>query len=320
MTLGLCVSPGCMPDAYEVGLLNPPHLRSILYVDHDLDRLAALHRPLFLTLNNEYGRVGSDWSGWEDAVDYVVRRSRDIGAMLLGVSCANELDIYWAQNETDVPPEFAADLVNRAQPILRAAGIPTCTTSVAGPRWVEYLTRMVAHCSPEQVDLHPYGFVWDGLESKLSTFASRANGARLVCSEVGVNISDAGGEEQQAGWLREAAGILDQWGVLGSWFAWHDKNGAPYERGAQAFGLRREDDSARPSWHSYAGLNHATPASEPVIGPGLQSELDRLGWTPTSGEHVTTYPLVWARTPTDKEAVVVWDVDRQEAIPYRRVS
>lgn len=54
------------------------------------------------------------------------------------------------------------------------------------------------------------------------------------------------------------------------------------------------------------------------VGPGLQSELDRLGWTATSGEHLTQSPLVWARTDTGSDGVIFWDGDNGRAVPYRR--
>lgn len=298
--LGLCVSPGTMPSRLEVDVLDPPCLRSILYVDDDLDRLAALGRPLFLTLNNEYARVRGDWSGWEDAIGYVARRSRDIGANIIGLACGNELDIFWAQNEADVPPEFAADLVNRAQPMLRAAFIPTSTTSLAGPRWVEYATRMLAYCRPEMVDLHPYGWTWDGLEAKVDTLAARAGSVEIVCSEIGVNVGDAGGEEAQARALLDAAAILEYRGILGAWFAWHDGVGAPHERGQQAFGLVADDGRRRPAWYAYQSLNQEAPVQPGhthEVGQGLREWMAEDGTSPIACS--TFLPL--GRNPAEIE-------------------
>jgi hypothetical protein len=86
------------------------------------------------------------------------------------------------------------------------------------------------------------------------------------------------------------------------------------------FGLLREDNSWKPAAYAFRDAV-VDIGGEPVpwIGPGIQAELNRLNWTPTSGEHRTTWPVAWASTPTGLDAVVVWNEAEGVAVPYRRV-
>lgn len=275
--LGLCVSPGTMPDQAEVDALNPAFLRSILIdVVDDLDRLLALGRPILLTLNNEADMVAG-WAGWETALAYIAQRAR---GQLIGLTAANELDVYWSRNPADVPPAFAAELVNRAQTVLRPFGVPVGTTSLGGPLWPSYLTEMLKHCSPEFVAFNPYGWIFDGLDTKIESIRSVAPGLPIKLAELGCKIGDAGGEAGHALAVERAASIVAREGIDAAWFAYHDQNGAPWERGPDAFGLRRDDGSKRPAWDAFAALHDVvpepTPEPEPEPDPEPVKELPKI--------------------------------------------
>lgn len=283
MSMGVCVSPGFLPSRAQVDELNPPFLRSVLYVPEDLHRLRSLGRKLWLTVNNEFSMVRG-WEGWEDAMRFVAANA---AGSVIGVSCGGELDIFWSRDRNDVPPGFAADLVNRAQPILSSAGIAVATTSVAGPEWVAYLDNMLRYCSPDYVCLDPYGWAQAGLENKLSELEHVAQGHKLFLPEVGVHISDAGGEQGQAGLVTHAAQVLRDRGAEGSWFAWADQVAAPWERGETAFGLLAEDGRRRPAWQAYAALGQQVAPAGPdlsawagTVGGGILDAMRRDGTQP----------------------------------------
>ncbi len=318
MSLGLCVSPEATPGADVIAELNPPRLRSILRTDWHLDRLVDLGRQLTITINTEYDRVGSDWAGLEQACEEIANRGQ---GLVVRCPIGNEGDI-WGQSA-----KMMADLVERARSVLQPAGILVGTTSVASEAWVAYLRRMLASCYPDFADFHPYGWAREGLSAKLLSAQAVCGDVPIYCSEVGVHLHDAGGEEEQADLLRRAASVLEAWGVEGDWFAWHDAVGAPGERGEFAFGLMAEDGRKRPAWYAYrdlyTGVEHPTPpppstSDSFVIGDGLRSKLRELGWTPQSNEHVTDAPLVWAQTDDGVDGVIFWDKANGTAVPYRR--
>lgn len=280
-TFGLAVAPGIMPDTQELASLRPAFLRSILYSINDLDPLLATGLPLVLTLNNEMQEVG-DWSGWEHAVQLVAQRG---GSRILAVSCGNEFDIYYSRNPADVPPEFANYLVQRASPILRAAGIKCAPTNLGGRDWESYLARVVelGRDQIDWVDVHAYGKrpdSWDrpgwGSGDLRPTVARAYQIANkpVMMSEYGVKVSDAGGEQAVADFLRAAANTITALGPAVcpavAWFAWHDRVGTLEERGLNGFGLRREDGSERPAWGAFqkiTAMHTPVPTPEPVPEP-----------------------------------------------------
>jgi hypothetical protein len=226
-----------------------------------------------------------------------------------------------------------------AAAILRPAGIKTIATSVAGPRWQEYLGQMADLCRDEAdcFDFHPYGQRPDGFarpgwgfgDLRVSLIrAYELAGKPVICSELGVKIGDAGGEQQVADFLTAAdatvAGLGPDICPYAAWFAWHDNVGAPAERGDQAFGLMSEHGYRRPAWDAFAALagGDVTPdiditlpkiVASSWIGDGLQKKLDELGWTATTDEHDETLRLVRAG-----DDLIVWDSAAGQAVPYRR--
>lgn len=285
MTAGLCINPEWIPGGAEMAALRPSFVRSILYDVSELEELRSTGVPIFLTLNNECKQVGSDWSGWDMTLDKI---GRTAGGQVFAVGCGNELDKYWSQNEDDVPPSFAANLVKRARPILRKYGIKTVATSVVSPRWQEYLGRMADLCREDAdwFDAHLYGKRpngwkspgWGTGELEESIRTARAIAQRpIIMSEIGITLESAGGESGVPAYMkavdqtmrgmasRDLDTDVDTTVSLYSWFAWYDEIGAPDERGPLAFGLRREDMSIRPAWQAFADINAvAPPAAEPT--------------------------------------------------------
>lgn len=275
--LGLCISPRYREVEADLATLKPAFVRSILYdVVDDLDWLLSLNLPILLTLNNEADMVAG-WSGWENALRYVAARSH---GRIMGVSCGNELSGFWAKNPADVPPEFGADLIRKAAPILRQAGIKVYTDALAGPRWYDYLQRLLqlAGDDLDGIDSHAgYGRSPDNWGSIGWGFGSlrdmvgqirRLTALPIVMSELGVKVVDAGTEQAQATYLTAADATLGSLGVTAAWFAWSDLLGAPDERGVNGFGLKREDGSRRPAWDAFTALaSHHEPPPPPPPPP-----------------------------------------------------
>lgn len=293
---GLVVSPGYIPPSPEVEYLKPAFLRSILYHVRDCDAVAARRVPYMVTVNNECEEV-QGWANWEGAIQQIADRPLPPFAVCVG----NEFDLFWQHNRSDVPPEFAADLVRRASRILRPRGIRTVATSVASALWPEYLRRMADLCRDEAdwFDIHPYGQRPDGwgspgwmhgeLRQTLELAYAQA-GKPVICSEIGVKVGDAGGEDQVAWWMRAAAQTCWNLGLTNfpaqAWFAWRDEIGAPHERGPHAFGLRREDSSARPAHAMFRTLPQSHLEVIPVftVGAGVLEKMALHNDTPATDE------------------------------------
>jgi hypothetical protein len=218
-----------------------------------------------------------------------------------GVEIGNEFDLYWQNNPNDVPPEFAADLIQRASKILRPRGIKVIATSVASSMWQDYLAYMADLCR-DQVDyfnIHPYGQRPSGwgsspwMHGELAATMTKAHDIAwkpIYCTEIGVKVGDAGSEDQVQWWMQAAAQTLVDLGSRicagASWFAWRDQIGAPYERGPQAFGLLREDGSRRPAWYRFADLPRSPQEPLPMftVGDGVKQQMATFGDEPASDE------------------------------------
>lgn len=301
---GLVISPGNIPLRPEVQALQPPYLRSILYRMSDTLTIGPIapNRRYVATVNNECREVGGDWSGWESAIELLCRSSYPPFAIEVG----NEFDLFWQHNENDVPPDFAADLIRRASRIAHNYGIKIIATSVAGPRWAEYLSGMADLCRDEAdyFNIHPYGqrpenwgtYPWGhGELYDTIDHAWRIAGKPIFCTEIGVKVGDAGDEEKVSWWMKAAADTLKRLRSEGklaeaAWFAWRDQVGAPWERGPQAFGLLREDGSRRPAWSTFSELARQEPGTggeeTPVftVGIGVQEQMRRFDDEPATDE------------------------------------
>lgn len=285
---GLVVSPGFVPRAGDLDRLRPAFLRSILYRLSDLDPLLDTGLPILPTINNQLTEMGG-WSHPEAVAHELVRRGK---GRIFATNWGNEFDLYWQHNEADVPPEFAAELVHRVAPILHDGGIAVIPTSVASERWPEYLSRLAPLCRDvvDYFDIHPYGQrppgwgrrPWmHGELVELLRRASAITGRRVISSEYGVKLVDAGGPEAVAAFLKAADAAYrslspDVCGGFMSWFAFHDHVGAPHEQGDQAFGLVSADDEDRPAYHTFARLPKFAPTEVPTV-PNLDAWRGRVG-------------------------------------------
>lgn len=275
--IGLVVNAnGAMPDTPELGALGLSNglLRTI--VQGSLDMLEAALKLLpssvrvVVTLNNECREVKGDFSGWNFAVKEIARR---FPARVVAVECGNEFDIF------GVPPVFAAQLAKQASQWLKPAGIKVITTSVAGGNWQGYLTELapLVRDSADCVCVHPYGqrannyppgFGFGELRDIVQA-AYRISGKPVAITEYGIKIGDAGGETQQAEYVKRSIDLFKSIAPdvvpFACYFAWADKIGAPSERGDQAFGLLREDMSPRPAWQAFRqALGGTVPVPAPI--------------------------------------------------------
>jgi hypothetical protein len=280
-----------LPDRAELEALRPVAVRSIIYSVADVGKLLAVLPPgvaLDLMVNNECQEVGWGWSGLEGALGMI---ARNYAGRVRLIEVGNELDSYWANDPNDVPPAFGADLIRRAVPILKPAGILTVMASVAGPRWPDWLSQAIAACStlPDGVAAHFYGQRPDGWQRPGWGFgdlrpaivrAYELAHRPVYLTELGAKVVDAGSEVEQANYLLAAAKTVEALGPAIcpalDVFAWRDDVGTLDERGFNGFGLRREDGSKRPAWDAFASLGHYEPPPPPPPPPDEEPALKPL--------------------------------------------
>src|SRR5581483_1913235 len=144
MATGLCINAnGAVPDRAEcaaLGLSSGDWVRTA--VQGSLSLVATMLDALppdisvMVTLNNECAEVRGDWGGWENACRMLANIASIYPGRIKVLGAGNELDLWHLQPPVGVPdprltPAFAADLVKRAAPIMRVAGIKVALTSVA---------------------------------------------------------------------------------------------------------------------------------------------------------------------------------------------
>jgi hypothetical protein len=277
--LGLCINAkDGTPDIVECSALGlgqgdwvrTPIQGSLSLLDGMLDRLSPFV-SVMVALNSECDEVRGDWSGWESAC--AILASKYAGRVKI-VGCGNELDLWHLQPPVGQPdprltPAFAADLVKRAVPILRPAGIKVAMSSVASGQWPDYLREMSRLCQgvADFADLHlyvkrlngvPTNADWQTAEAALRD-ARDISGLPVISSEAGIKVDDAGGLERQAQW---AAGLGTLPADLICYFAWSDGIGTAAEQGGQAFGTRGPNGAAKPVWFAMQRLLGG-PLAEP---------------------------------------------------------
>jgi hypothetical protein len=327
--LGICINAnGAVPDADECGELGltpsswvrTPIQGSLSLLDAALERLPR-HTNLMVALNSECQEVGPDWSGWESACTLLARRYADRVKI---VGCGNELDLWHLQPPVGAPdprltPAFAAELVRRASPILRPAGIKVAMSSVASGSWFDYLEEMANLCRREAdyADLHLYvkrvdglppgsdPIIWQEAEAALNQARERSGGLPVICSEAGIKVVDAGGFDQQAAWGERLLGLAKRLNTatfpLVCLFAWSDGIGTEHEQGLNAFGARGADGEPKPLWfalqRSFGGPRRSPvePAPRPPRpAEGARFQLGFAEWsalepallgTPLASEH-----------------------------------
>lgn len=296
MSLGLCITPAFLPTPGEQDELRPLFYRSILYKLSDIDILLAKGLPLFITLNNQCQEVRGDWSGWNEAVYKLLEKLKSENKLdqLLVLGAGNELDLYWHSNGS-VPPLFGADLAIRTARIARNYGVKVAATSLAGPRWPEYLQTMADICRNEvdYFDIHPYGQRPDGwkdgekwMHGDLRNVVNTVKdiGQRdVVISEYGVKIKDAGGNIDVANFLTAVNNATLRLGVkYTSWFAYSDIVGAPEERGDSAFGLISDNNNKRVAYYAFSQVNKM---NQPTPSP-TPTNTDYSRWSATVGKGI----------------------------------
>ena len=309
---GLVVNVGgSHPERAELETLGPSYLRTIVYRFEDLERFLDSMPDdirMIALLNSETEGVGHDYGGWEPTVEEFVRRFHN---RVHAVECANEWDLL------GLPADLAAWLVETAHRPLRDAGMLCLLGSVAGPDWQGQLSAAMARVDPRWVDgvsFHPYGRRAGGIPEnwgfgELDEGVWRTHelsGKPVYLTEFGIKIGDARGEDGQAVYVRRAFAALERLpaDVLGAacYFAWSDSIGAPSERGEEAFGLRREDGSARSAWDAFRTAARGTvplpPAPEPppitpevpvmatkyLVGAGVLDKMAERGDEPATDE------------------------------------
>lgn len=272
--LGLCTNAnGLYPSpaglaALGVGrgdFLRTPVQGPLSLVEDMLGDLPA-DVSLMVSLNSECAEVRSDWSGWVNACGLLAAMSRRWPGRILIVGCGNELDLWHLQPPEGQPdprltPEFAADLVRSASPILRGAGIRVAMSSVASGSWPAYLSAMAQACNgaADYADLHLYMKRCNGVPndpnwqdaSNAIIDAQVLSGLPVICSEAGIKVNNAGGLNQQAQW---AAGLADLPSELVCYFAWSDGVGTAAEQGGNAFGAVDASGKRKPVWYTLQKL------------------------------------------------------------------
>lgn len=292
---GLCVSPVFLPSASDLDRLRPTFLRSLLYSLADLDTLMNTGLPLVITLNNECSSVLDDWSGWRETLREIGRQG---AGQVVALAAGNEFDIYWADNPNDVPPSFAAGLARDAREILPET-IDVYPVSVAGRLWQEYLGAMAPLLggAASACDIHPYGQAPDGwpgwgfgsLRAAICRVSELSGGLPVVLTEYGVKTSDAGGDDQQAQFLADAARTIGDLGPLvqrWSWFAWSDALGTPEEQASGAgFGLTRSNGTTRPAYATFSRLGISVPVPAPPLPAPTPAPIPPEVIVPVTGGH-----------------------------------
>lgn len=330
--LGLVANVGGRyPSAEEWPTLNPAWFRSIVYRTADLKTaLAAMpaSTSVIALVNNEHERVGWNWDGLEAALEELVALK---DTRIKAVEIGNELDLHGDS------PAKAAGLATRAHPILKKAGVKTILSSVAGSDWVNWLREAskLAAGSIDGTAIHPYGAAADGypsksyltgdLAQKIDTALS-VGGLPVWITEMGVKLGEIGGEANAAEWLRRAMTVVGRYTrtrvPAACFFAYHDANGAPYERGLHAFGMiEDETERQRASYAMFASLGtQRSPAKPPVqippppklyhVGQGVSLFLSANGLKATGNE--LYFNAEMSATPTDK-GMVFWSTTENRA-------
>lgn len=279
--LGLCINArDAIPDRFEfaaLGMGAGDWVRT--NVDGSLSLVAMMldllppEISVMVTMNNQCAEVRADWSGWDDACRMVVNIAGLHPGRIKIVGSGNELDSYYYREEPRMSPAFAADLVRRAAPILRPAGIKVAMTGLASGSWPSYLADMAARCRgfADYADLHlyvksihriPEDPGWQTAAAALAQ-AAEISGLPVIASEAGIKVQDAGGPTWQGRW---AEGLGELQAELICYWCWHDKMASPGETGGSAFGARGLDGQAKPVWSVLQSLFRG-PLAPPAVPP-----------------------------------------------------
>jgi hypothetical protein len=96
---------------------------------------------------------------------------------------------------------------------------------------------------------------WERLLDKVRDAIAIAGGRPCAVTEVGIKIGDAGGLDKQSLYVHgvfqdELSKLSTDELLMATYFCWTDLNGAPSERGMDAFGLVSESGVLRPAYNA----------------------------------------------------------------------
>lgn len=315
MLTGICANArNSWPSAADFDDLKPQAIRTIVYDNDELDAALQDTPPgvaVFAVMNNEHRDVGSDWSGWAQAVERFASR---FAGRVYAVECGNESDLH------GIPADVACARTNAALGPLQDAGILCLHGSVAGPDWQTYLAECAGllDARVDGICLHPYGqriTIWSGrqpgflpgMREAVVKASTITGGKRVYVTEFGAKIQDYAihvDPSRQARYVTEAFAEIAASGVaeVGFYFAWRDGVGAPNEQGINAFGLSDNDGNHRPGWDALRAVSAppggTMPPPAPGVGPGLLAMMTEDGTTPA--QRASTW-LPLGVTPSDVE-------------------
>lgn len=283
---GVCGSQNGYPDRTYMQQTKLGWLRSLVV---DFSTFEAMYNQvpqgtnIAVVITGETQGLNNDfWSaGWRDRYTAQVTEfcERFYEKVRL-IEFMNEWD-FWG-NEDRITK--AVELAIVGTDICKRYGILGVLGSVASSNWVSELAQASSILDDmEQATgykvvhgfaFHPYvsyvertgDFVvpghdaqpdegWVRLSDKVRSAIQVCGGRTCAVTEVGIKIGDAGSEEQQAIYVHgvfqdELALLTPDECMCMCYFAWCDQNGAPSERGNDAFGLIGEQGNLRAAYRA----------------------------------------------------------------------
>jgi hypothetical protein len=238
-------------------------------------------------ITGQSGPLANDfWSdGWRDRYTTYIRDfCEQFNRKVRLIEFTNEWD-FWSNADR---ADKAAELAIIGTAICKEYGILGVLGSVASGTWKEQLAQAIARVDEAEQRLgyraihgfafHPYvsyvqreegspTFIvpsgadgtpsegWERLSAKIREAIRIAGGRPCAVTEVGIKVGDAGGLEEQSLYVHgvfqdELARLSPDELLMATYFCWTDMNGAPSERGRDAFGLVSEGGNLRPAYNA----------------------------------------------------------------------
>jgi hypothetical protein len=284
-------------------------------------------------ITGQSGPLGNDfWSdGWRDTYTaYITAFCEKYYRKVRLIEFANEWD-FWGNDDK---AEKAAELAMIGTQICKAYGILGVLGSVASGEWQEQLARACKVLDRAENALgydvvhgfafHPYmsyvqrdrgadsyvvpgnGMIpaegWGRLSDKIVHAIGIAGGRSCAVTEFGIKIGDAGGPDKHglyvhAAFEDELSKLSPSQLIMASVFCWTDSNGAPNERGNDAFGLISEGGTQRPAYNAFTYQAQQAPIVDVPVSlwlsesvPGHQDTGGDPGGTPDDAGDTPTPP------------------------------
>lgn len=238
-------------------------------------------------ITGQSGPLANDfWSaGWRERyTTYIQNFCSQFYRKVRLIEFTNEWD-FWDNTDR---ADKAAELAILGTAICKEYGILGVLGSVASGTWKEQLAQAIARVDEAEQRLgyraihgfafHPYmSYVqresgaptftvpsdvdgtptdsWERLSDKVREAIRIAGGRSCAVTEIGIKVGDAGGLEQQSLYVHgvfqdELSQLSPLELLMATYFCWTDMNGAPDERGPNAFGLVSEGGSLRPAYNA----------------------------------------------------------------------